>query len=81
MLESKTHFTRDDIIGHHQRFLEICPKGEFNKKHFIEYFSSLRPDKDTELFCSQLFDGFDESNYFKNGLAHYLNIYLTITIF
>ena len=41
---------------------KICPSGEFDRKSFVEFFSELRPDKDGELLCKQMFNAFDQDN-------------------
>ena len=40
-------------------FKKICPNGEFTRENFIKYFSSQNPKQETEILCSQLFNGFD----------------------
>ena len=41
-----------------------------NKKEFVDLLSRLRPDKDVELFGSQIFNG----NFFKSNKLEYFVI-------
>ncbi len=50
----------------------MCPKGEFDKKAFVKYFSELRPDRNTEFFVTQLFNAFDSDNSGKVDFKEFL---------
>lgn len=47
------------------------------KKNFVEYFSSLRPDKDSERFCDQLFNAFD---FDKNGSVDFVEFLIALSL-
>ena len=53
-------------------FKAICPDGEFTKDKFVKYFSEMRPDRETETFCAQMFNGFDSDQSGKVSFEEFL---------
>ncbi|CAF0876661.1 unnamed protein product [Brachionus calyciflorus] len=76
-LSQKANLTEEEILDMHENFLKNFPRGTIDKKQFLDYFSGQRPDRNADVFCTQLFNAFDMD---KNGYVDFHEFLLTITL-
>ena len=57
-LEANTKFNREEIIAWHNAFINDCPEGTLDKKHFVKLFKELQPnEKSIEKYAEFVFQG------------------------
>lgn len=64
LLLANTSFSREEILTWHAGFLKDCPKGQLDKKKFIEVYKVFYPQGKADKFCSHVFKVFDTDGKF-----------------
>jgi Ca2+-binding EF-hand superfamily protein len=62
LLLSNTSFTREEIYKWHQGFIHDCPKGQLDKKKFVDAYKAFYPQGKADKFCNHVFKVFDFDN-------------------
>ncbi|CAF0787173.1 unnamed protein product [Brachionus calyciflorus] len=62
LLLNNTTFSREEIIKWHEGFIKDCPKGQLDKKKFIDAYQAFYPQGKADKFCSHVFKVFDSDN-------------------
>lgn len=72
-----TSFSREEIVKWHEGFIKDCPKGQLNKKKFLEVYKVFYPHGKADKFCSHVFKVFDTDN---SGLIDFTELLVAISI-
>jgi neuronal calcium sensor 1 len=76
-LMENTSFKREEIVKWHEGFIRDCPKGQLNKKKFIEVYKVFYPHGKADKFCSLVFKVFDCDN---SGYIDFTELLIAISI-
>jgi len=62
LLLANTSFTREEIKKWHEGFIKDCPKGQLDKKKFVDAYKVFYPQGKADKFCNHVFKVFDFDN-------------------
>lgn len=62
LLLANTSFTREEIHKWHEGFIKDCPKGQLDKKKFVDAYKAFYPQGKADKFCNHVFKVFDFDN-------------------
>ncbi|RNA03142.1 neuronal calcium sensor 2 [Brachionus plicatilis] len=72
LLLSNTSFSREEIYRWHDGFIKDCPKGQLDKKKFMDAYKAFYPQGKADKFCSHVFKVFDFDNSGKIDFTEFL---------
>lgn len=71
-LLKNTNYSRDQINKWHAGFLLDCPKGELDKKKFLQVYKEFFPTGKAETFATEVFKMFDTDGSGKIDFVEFL---------
>ncbi|CAF0716350.1 unnamed protein product [Brachionus calyciflorus] len=72
LLLSNTSFTREEIYRWHDGFMKDCPKGQLDKKKFVDAYKAFYPQGKADKFCNHVFKVFDFDNSGRIDFTEFL---------